>query len=272
VKKGFNVMTELKEITSQLEKPFDISDIKLLPKAPTKDGTKCLALPYADPRVYQDRLNKVCPGEWSTPAPVSLSVGNKIIVYVTVVVCGVEHTDVGEALASSENAGTESHAQAFKRACSQFGLGRYLYDLEKEYVPYNRERKVIALKPEEIQGVVRKMYAKAGIPVAQPQADKQERRGERIDSKQQNTNPPPAGAEKKDPPSESALKAEFTKLGIRHKDADTLVTWNEFLKAKLNVSREELREIINRELTLDECNRLNMALQPYRDMLATVSA
>lgn len=155
----------LTEITAQLSEPFALQDIDLLPKSQIeKDGkTLCMALPYADPRVYQDRLNKVAPGEWSTPPPVALTVGSKLVVYVTVIICGVAHSDVGEAPASSENAGTESYAQAFKRACSQFGLGRYLYDLEKEWVPYNKQRKQIELNAAGIQNIVRKMYMKAGI-------------------------------------------------------------------------------------------------------------
>jgi hypothetical protein len=156
----------LTDITAQLETPFDVADIDLLPKSQIeKDGkTLCMALPYADPRVYQDRLNKVAPGEWSTPPPIALAVGQKIVVYVTVTICGLSHTDVGEASATSENAATESYAQAFKRACSQFGLGRYLYDLEKEWVPYNKQRKQIDLSASGIQETVRKMYVKAHIP------------------------------------------------------------------------------------------------------------
>lgn len=158
-------MTTLAEIASQLHAPFALEDIDFLPKGKVeRDGkTLCMALPYADPRVYQDRLNAVAYGEWSTPAPVVIVAGNKLICYVTVILCGVPHTDVGEATNNEENTGTEAWAQAFKRACSQFGLGRYLYDLEKEWVPFNPQRKQIDLKPEEKRAIVRKMYQKAGI-------------------------------------------------------------------------------------------------------------
>ncbi len=158
----------LAEIASQLEEPFALADIDLLPKgAIERDGkTLCMALPYADKRVYEDRLNALAPGEWSTPPPVAITVGQKLVVYVTVIVCGVTHTDVGEAPAGGENAATESWAQGFKRACSQFGLGRYLYDLDKQWVPYNRERKQITLDAAGIQNIVRQMYNKAHIAVA----------------------------------------------------------------------------------------------------------
>jgi len=157
-------MTTLQEISAQLSYPFPIESIDLLPKGKLeRDGkTLCMALPYADVRVYQDRLNELAPGEWSTPAPIAITVGNKLVCYVTVIVCGVVHTDVGEA-DPGENQATESWSQGFKRCCAQFGLGRYLYSLEKAWTPYNKERKMIDLDKSGKQDIVRKMYQRAGI-------------------------------------------------------------------------------------------------------------
>jgi hypothetical protein len=48
---------------------------------------------------------------------------------------------VGEEWADDENSATRAEAQAFKRACACFGLGRYLYDLDKVWEDldqYNR--------------------------------------------------------------------------------------------------------------------------------------
>jgi hypothetical protein len=157
-------MTTLQDIAVQLSEPFSTEDIDLLPKGKIeRDGkTLCMALPYADPRVYQDRLNQLAPGEWETPPPIALAVGDKLVTYVTIVLCGVPHTDVGEA-SPGENQATEAFAQAFKRAASQFGLGRYLYDLEKEWVPYNSQRKLIDLDKAGKRDIVRKMYQKARL-------------------------------------------------------------------------------------------------------------
>ncbi len=158
-------MTTLVDIAAHLKEPFALDDIDFLPKGKIeRDGkTFCMALPYADPRVYQDRLNAIAYGEWSTPPPVVIAAGNKLICYVTVVLCGVPHTDVGEATNNEENTGTEAWSQAFKRACSHFGLGRYLYDLEKEWVPFNPQKKLIDLDAAGKRVIVRKMYQKAGI-------------------------------------------------------------------------------------------------------------
>lgn len=160
-------MANLADIATQLEKPFAMEDIDFLPKGQfEKDGkAMVMGLPYADPRVYQDRLNAVCPGEWTSQASVTVA-GNKIIALVTVTICGVPHTDIGEASLdgpTKENAGTESFAQGFKRACSQVGLGRYLYSLDKAYLPYDKQRKRVALDANGLRNEVRKLYAKAGI-------------------------------------------------------------------------------------------------------------
>jgi hypothetical protein len=158
----------LVDIASQLEEPFPLEDIELLPKGSVeRDGkTLCMAMPYADVRVYQDRLNRLAPGEWSTPPPLALVVGTKLVCYVTIVIYGVSHTDVGEA-GPGENQGTEAFAQAFKRACSQVGLGRYLYNLEKAWVPYDTKRKQISLDANGIKAIVKQMYQKAGVPFSQ---------------------------------------------------------------------------------------------------------
>jgi hypothetical protein len=158
----------LVDITAQLEQPFPLEDIELLPKGQVERDSKtlCMAMPYADVRVYQDRLNKLAPGEWSTPPPLALVVGTKLVCYVTIVIYGVSHTDVGEA-GPGENQGTEAFAQAFKRAASQFGLGRYLYNLEKAWVPYNPQRKQINLDANGIKAIVWQMYQKAGVSFSQ---------------------------------------------------------------------------------------------------------
>jgi hypothetical protein len=48
---------------------------------------------------------------------------------------------LGEEWADNDNAGTAAEAQAFKRACSCFGLGRYLYDLEGQWVDLDEKKR-----------------------------------------------------------------------------------------------------------------------------------
>jgi hypothetical protein len=160
-----------KEVLRALKEPFDVDDIDWKPQNVKKD--KALALAFADPRVYIDRLNEVVgPLNWSrqfmfsttpytkiikgkapwgspigTPVPpdVILS-GNKVMCIAYVTVLGITHSSTGESDASDDNAATSSEAQAFKRACIAFGLGRYLYDLPKVEAPYSYGK--FTIKPE----------------------------------------------------------------------------------------------------------------------------
>jgi hypothetical protein len=63
---------------------------------------------------------------------------------VTIVRLG-SHTGTGEEWADRENAVTAADAQAFKRACSCFGLGRYLYRFEETWVHLNGRGEPVAI-------------------------------------------------------------------------------------------------------------------------------
>ena len=96
-------------------------------------------MPYADQRAYTDRLNTlVTPAGWTrrytihTSANFERSKDQKIVAKV-LVTCELtifgfgSHSATGEEWADDDNAATAAEAQSFKRACSCFGLGRYLY-------------------------------------------------------------------------------------------------------------------------------------------------
>ncbi len=175
-----STVSTLDQIFERLRTPFPLAEIKFLPKSPIQrnDAWVCLALPYADKRAYEDRLNALVPGRWSTPAMTPLVAGNKLVIPVTLVICEIAHTDVGEAFLTSlsrkgepreeENAATEAYSQAFRRACAQFGLGRYLYDLPKAWVPYDPQKRAIALAEEELRQLVERLYRKVGLLSASP--------------------------------------------------------------------------------------------------------
>ena len=175
-------MITLDLLAAHLRAPFPPAEIKFLPKSPVQRGDAwvCLALPYADKRMYEDRLNALVPGRWSTPAMTLLVAGNKLVIPVTLVICEIAHTDVGEAFLTSlsrkgepreeENAATEAYSQAFRRACAQVGLGRYLYDLPKVWVPYDPQKRAIALAEEELRQLAERLYRKVGLLPASPSA------------------------------------------------------------------------------------------------------
>jgi hypothetical protein len=107
----------------------------------TKNGQpmRSQVVPYADQRAYTDRLNALLtPAGWTrkytihTSANFERSNDHKIVAKVLVAceltIFGLgSHSAVGEEFADNDNAGTVAEAQAFKRSCACFGLGRYLY-------------------------------------------------------------------------------------------------------------------------------------------------
>lgn len=132
------------DLLQRLAEPFDASEIKYRAGATNRDKTKAIALAYADPRAYEDRLNQLVPGEWHvqfTPWG-----ENRIICHLTIL--GVTRSSTGESGDSNPDiAGTSAEAQAFKRACAKFGLGRYLYSLPTQWVDYDAQTKQLTPAP-----------------------------------------------------------------------------------------------------------------------------
>lgn len=122
-------------LQKELAKPFPAEVISWRAGAQTRDKKRAQALPYAEARVYEDRLNEVCGGNWNvTFKPWG---DNRIICELTIF--AITRASTGE-----ENdgfaPGTAAEAQAFKRACSKFGLGRYLYDVPIQWVDFDSEK------------------------------------------------------------------------------------------------------------------------------------
>lgn len=131
----------VKELVAALEVPFEPSQIEWRVMNTTKNQqpARGQVVPYADQRAYTDRLNGLfSPAGWTrkytihTSANFERSKDQKIVAKV-LVTCEVtifglgSHSATGEEWADDDNAGTAAEAQAFKRACACFGLGRYLY-------------------------------------------------------------------------------------------------------------------------------------------------
>lgn len=145
------------QILQELSKPFHPSHITWKPGAMNGKKDSALALAYADLRAYQVRLDEACGMDWSvsyTPW------GERIICHLTV--NGVTRSSTGEPDSDSdrnENSGTVSEAQAFKRACAMFGLGRYLYNLPSLWIEYDAAKKSFTEKGKaRLHSVVAQHY------------------------------------------------------------------------------------------------------------------
>ena len=147
----------------ELKKPFHPSHTTWKPGSVNKEGSKALALAYADLRAYQNRLDEVCGMDWSvTYTPW----GDRIVCHLTI--SGITRSSTGEPDAQSERseiAGTSAEAQAFKRACSMFGLGRYLYQLPSVWVEYeNNSRQFTDRAKARLEGIIVQHYRRAMAP------------------------------------------------------------------------------------------------------------
>ena len=114
-------------------------------------------MPYADPRAYTDRLNALLsPQGWTRDYRVETMnnitrvkkgetiVTGKVLVTCTVTILGLgSHSGTGEEWADDDNGMTSADAQAFKRACSCFGLGRYFYDFAAPWVDLDQNRQPV---------------------------------------------------------------------------------------------------------------------------------
>ena len=145
---------ELNKLFTELAEPFDPTEIKWRVTHTNNDGSRGAVIAFADPRAYTDRLNRLfTPTGWTRTYAVStvssvtrmkkdkLIQTGKVLVTCVLTITGLGcHSGSGEEWADEENAMTAAEAQSFKRACSVFGLGRYLYNLTEMWVPLNEHR------------------------------------------------------------------------------------------------------------------------------------
>lgn len=133
-----------RDLSARLAEPFPDELIKYRVGAISKDKKRAQALPYVDPRSYEDRLNELVPGGWSvefTPWG-----ENRVICRLTI--HGVTRSSTGDGAGSPDStAGMTAESQSLRRACSKYGLGRHLYDLEALWVPYNATTKTLQIPP-----------------------------------------------------------------------------------------------------------------------------
>lgn len=151
----------MNELLERLSQPFPPEAVTWKPGNTTKDGSKCMAMAYGDLRAYMERLDELCGLDWSVRyVPWQQE---RIICELTI--NGVTRSSTGEYGTQDEKnniEGTVAEAQAFKRACAMFGLGRYLYDLPSVWVAFDAQAKKISKEGQaELDNRYKAWYAKA---------------------------------------------------------------------------------------------------------------
>ncbi|MER3602821.1 MAG: DNA repair protein Rad52 [Thermus sp.] len=136
----------MEEIWRRLAEPFPSTEVQWRIEAVSKDKTRALVVPYIDARSVLDRLDQVVgPENWHDQYEV-LSVfpsGSNHLreegpekprlceVKCRLTIHGVTKEDVGEG-----DSLKAAFSDALKRAAVKFGIGRYLYRVEKQWVDY----------------------------------------------------------------------------------------------------------------------------------------
>jgi hypothetical protein len=145
---------DVKKLLADLEVPFPPDQVRWRVTNTTNDKKRGQIVPYADPRAYTDRLNALfSPQGWTREYKIETMnnitrmkrgetiVSGKVLVTCTVTIIGLwSHSGTGEEWADDDNGMTSADAQAFKRACSCFGLGRYFYDFPAIWVDLDQNR------------------------------------------------------------------------------------------------------------------------------------
>ena len=164
---------DVNKLLLELEVPFSPDQVRWRVTNTTNDKKRGQIVPYADSRAYTDRLNTLfTPQGWTREYKVQTMtnitrvkkgesiVSGKVLVTCTVTILGIgSHSGTGEEWADDDNGMTSADAQAFKRACSCFGLGRYFYDIQAVWVDLDQNRQPV--KPPRCSlGLCRRIGAK----------------------------------------------------------------------------------------------------------------
>lgn len=118
---------------SKLSEPFPASEIQWRVEALSKDKRRAMVVPYVDARTVLDRLDEVVgPEGWQDHYEVLVQKEGNYAVKCRLTLLEVSKEDVGEG-----DSLKAAFSDALKRAAVKFGVGRYLYRLEKQWVDHD---------------------------------------------------------------------------------------------------------------------------------------
>jgi hypothetical protein len=132
------------ELEAALAEPFPAEWVK---QKKAGKGERAASISFVSWNRYAERLNDLVGGGWSMGTPVTLHVGDKLVMGLPVTVLGATRINFGDEddseweTVTDQQTGEETEkktmygspatnafAQAFKRTCALFGIGLYLYN------------------------------------------------------------------------------------------------------------------------------------------------
>ncbi len=126
---------DCQQILRELKEPFESHEIEWRAQrtVKTRNGWKAIVMPYVTNRAIQNRLDKVFGLFWSNEYFDWGNNGVKCVIKAKIEDEWVSKED------GAENTDVESikggFSSAMKRAAVQWGIGRYLYELDSQWVP-----------------------------------------------------------------------------------------------------------------------------------------
>lgn len=169
----------LPDLVEALRQPFAPQEVRLRAGKyrQTTDGSSwiCFASPLISLSALEARLEQCASGKWHASLPSLMVAGGRLVIVVQIHLHERVYDASSEVPFQQTTLLTEpehllvqlpvAFEMAFAKACSQFGLGRYLAHLAREWLPYDPQHGRIALSSEEQYAYVLKLYRQAGLEV-----------------------------------------------------------------------------------------------------------
>ena len=138
---------KLSDVQRRLAAPFPVHLVSWKPQAITKDRKRALMVAYVDARTVMDRLDSVCPNDWTFEVEVIAS-NPTPTVKGRLTVLGQTREDIGEAGEGDAATLKAATSDALKRCAVHFGVGRYLYDLPLNWSDWDDAKRSPVTTPE----------------------------------------------------------------------------------------------------------------------------
>jgi hypothetical protein len=244
------VSDNVKQLMRDLAAPFDANQVHWKPQN-VKDN-RAMAVAYLDARAVQDRLDRVLGAEnWADDYQVLPD--NCVLCRLKLRLGGewVQKVDVGAPSEQPDEGDRRKAAfsDALKRAAVKFGIGRYLYNLPKQWCDYDPKKRQFAKAPS---------LPKQALPAAAPKPGTATQKSETATQKastkvsgNKRRPPPPTPAErhasylKFQDAITAASAEELDKLDLRVENAqDNTGAWyyTEEERAELHISVASARQ------------------------------
>lgn len=157
---------EMQRIQNELQKPFPDDEVGLKPQAFNQSRDKALAIKYIDSRSVANRLDEVFGflNWWDEYEERDSGI---VICHLTVRFGDQVVTKVDVGNQSDQADGGDrmkaAYSDALKRAAVKFGIGRYLYAEDGEWLPWDNQKKRFVL-PQQQQRPQQQQYQQPQKP------------------------------------------------------------------------------------------------------------